>query len=445
MAAKPPAAFRYSLGRLFGFASPAFSVGALGLPIVIFLPPLYAEVGLNLSLVGTIFMVARLWDTATDPILGVLGDQLNTRWGRRRPVLVLSIPVLMVAAYEIFTPPPEVSGLYLISYMLLLYVGWTMFTLSHTAWAGELSGDYHERSRIMSVVQGVSIFGAFAIVCVPAFFDATNPAASLSDKVGAMGWFILLPLPFLVALALSSVKEVRLPQVKTLSWRPAVSAVARNKPLRRVLLSDLLSGLQGGLNGSLHIFFVVQVLKMPTAASLYIMLLFISSFLFLPIWLRLSYRFGKHRTFCYGAAFTAFSSSLCFFIPEEGFVIGVIVYLLIGVNQGGSSVLLRSTMADVIDEDRVETGRDRGALFYSMLTMTGKLGLALAVGITYPILSFIGFDAQGGNAQDTLDGVRLVMAATPALVNLLVVAIMWNFPLTQARQEELRSKLSGVT
>ena len=70
--------------RVAMFALPSIPISALGLPIVVYLPPFYAEeMGLSLTLVGTIFMIARFWDIFTDPILGVLSDRFPSRWGRR--------------------------------------------------------------------------------------------------------------------------------------------------------------------------------------------------------------------------------------------------------------------------------------------------------------------------------------------------------------------------
>ncbi|MGI9326316.1 MAG: MFS transporter [Pseudomonadales bacterium] len=66
------------------FSSLAATLAALDLAIVIFLPPLYAELGLSLTMVGTVFMLTRCFDVGTNPICGVLGDRINTRWGRRR-------------------------------------------------------------------------------------------------------------------------------------------------------------------------------------------------------------------------------------------------------------------------------------------------------------------------------------------------------------------------
>ena len=127
----PPAATPRG-ARLGAFASPAFALAALGLPVVVVLPPLYAELGISLTVVGTIFMVARFFDVVTDPLFGVLGDRVRTPWGRRRPAIVVGVPVLLVGAAGLFLPPDPPSEFVLVASLLVLYLGWTLLTLSRT-------------------------------------------------------------------------------------------------------------------------------------------------------------------------------------------------------------------------------------------------------------------------------------------------------------------------
>ena len=99
------------------------------------LPPLYAELGIGLTAVGAIFMTARFFDVFTDPLFGVLGDRVRTRWGRRRPAIVVGVPFLLVGTYFLFMPSAPVTQTGLLVALLVMYVGWTLLTLAHTAWA----------------------------------------------------------------------------------------------------------------------------------------------------------------------------------------------------------------------------------------------------------------------------------------------------------------------
>ena len=437
----PPAATPRG-ARLGAFASPAFALAALGLPVVVVLPPLYAEIGISLTVVGTIFMVARFFDVVTDPLFGVLGDRVRTPWGRRRPAIVVGAPVLLVGAAGLFLPPDPPSEFVLVASLLVLYLGWTLLTLSHTAWAAELSDDYDQRSHIMGALQLCGLAGAVVVILIPALMDYLRPEGGMRLRAEAMGWLIMVALPVLFAVALSSAREPAIRPQPKLAWRRAVGSILDNRPLRRLLLTNLLLGVQAGINGSVHFFFVAQVLLLPQAASLYLVVLFLVGFLCVPLFVRLSERFGKHRTLCFGALQSSLATGSFFVVPAESFGWVLFIYVMVGVNFGAKDMLLRSIMADVIDQDRVNVDADRSALYYSSVTLTDKVGMALAVGIIYPALDLIGFTAGGANDQATLDGVRMLVAASPTLITLCVAWIMWRFPIGRAEQGALRAELA---
>jgi Na+/melibiose symporter-like transporter len=256
-----------------------------------------------------------------------------------------------------------------------------------------------------------------------------------------MGWLILITLPVFGFIALFSVTDRRVATTVQLPWRSALTSIVANRALRRLLLADLLMGLQGGINGSVHFFFVGHVLLLPESASLFLVVIFITGLLCVPLFMRLSYRLGKHRTLCWGAILSSFATATLFFIPAGAFWTTFAVFVLIGVNIGAKDFLMRSMMADVIDQDRVNVGAERSAVYYSMLTLTAKLGFALAVGIIYPVLDWVGFDPAVVNETATIDGVRLVVATSPTVVTICVAIIMWRFPIDRARQQALRAEL----
>lgn len=427
--------------RLAAFALPAFSLSALGLPIVAILPPLYAEHGLSLTVVGTVFMLTRVFDVITDPLFGFLGDKFNAPWGRRRVAIMVGTPILIVGVYRVFFPALPVSSSSLLVSLLILYVGWTMLTLAHTAWASELSSDYDERSRIMGAIHIVGLIGAVVILLAPAIVDFVHDAPDMKMRGEMMGYIVLISLPIFVLISSGSVSDRATSTSRQPHWRSAIRAFVSNKPLRRLLAADFLMGFQGGINGSVHFFYVAHVLQLPKSGSLFLIFIFISGLLCVPLFIKLSYRIGKHRTLCCGAAMSSISTATLFFLPAAAFWLALIVFVTIGFMIGARDFLMRSMMADIIDEDRLETGTERGALFYSMLTLTAKLGAAFAVGLTYPVLDWVGFDPGAVNDSGILDGVRLVVSASPTLVTISVVLIMWKFPLDKKRQQQTQSVL----
>ena len=432
-----------STGQVAAFASPGFALAALALPLAAILPPLYAELGISLTAVGTIFMLARFFDGLTDPLCGVLGDRVSTRWGRRRPAIVLGIPILLIGVWWLFMPPDPATETALLISLLIMYVGWTLLSISHTAWAAELSGDYDQRTRIMGAVQICGLTGAVGVLLLPAVMDQLYPDGGMRMRGMAMGLLILIATPITFLLAFRSVGESPGRPATNLPLGTAWRAIRDSHGLRRLLLADLLMGLQGGINGAVHFFFVIHVLKLPEAASLFLVLIFAMGLACVPLFVWISKRFGKHQTLCFAALQSTVATGTFFILPSGSFWWVFLIFLMVGVNFGAKDMLMRSIMADIVDQDRLATGVDRSALYYSMLTLTSKIAAALAVGIIYPVLDLVGFDPTGDNSQATLDAVRIVVATSPTAITLLVALIMWRFPIGRAEQASLRARIEA--
>ncbi len=420
------------------FASPAIPIAALGLPLVVYLPPFYAkEMGLGLSVVGTIFMITRFWDVFTDPVLGILSDKIKTPLGRRRHWIVLSVPILMICVYKVFVPQPPITATYLLFWMVLLYVGWTLLSISHMSWGAELSWDYYERSRIQGWREFALLFGMLAVLVLPAIIEQTSETNGVM-KVAAMGWFTIVLMPITVAIAVMKVPEYPVPNQLPIGWRRATLLVLKNKVLMRLLLANILTGIAPGITGSLYIFFVSYVIDLPQWTSLMLLTYFVASFCGIPGWIRLSYRFEKHHTFAIAQVFTSIILPLMLLLEPGNFRLYALLNLLYGLSSGAGGFLVRSMMADVTDHDNLESGTQRTGLYYSLLTMTNKIGYAMAVGITYPILDWIDFVPAGTNTPETIEALKYIFIFAPLPIMLLAALIMWNFPLDSVRQQHLR-------
>jgi len=137
--------------KMMTYSLPALMTSVTALPMALFVPAFYAsDLGVPLAAVGTAIALSRLLDVVTDPLIGNLSDRLRSPLGRRKPWMVLGVPLFLVALWKIFVPGEAATPSYLLQWSALLYLGFTMIDLPHKAWGAELSSDYDERSRITS-------------------------------------------------------------------------------------------------------------------------------------------------------------------------------------------------------------------------------------------------------------------------------------------------------
>lgn len=431
---------------LLAYVLPAIPNSALGLPIAVYLPPFYAQnVGLQLATVGLIFMIMRFWDIITDPILGILGDRVNTRWGRRKPWIVGAVPIMMVSVYQIFFPPEGAGPLYLAVWLFLMYLGYTMLSISHMSWGTELAGEYHERSRVHGWRESALVGGMLFVLILPAIIQLAG-LGGLEEGVHAMGLFIVITLPIGVFFAARYVPDNLEHRPEKIDWSHSLQVIMKNRFLWRILLADLLAGFAPSVTGALYFFWISSVVGLGNLSQMILVLYFLTGFLGISLWMRLSYTVGKHKAMAYGMLWGGVTLPFLFFIPHGNVPIAMIGLVIYGLAYAAGPFLLRAIISDVTDQDTVDTGQQRTGLYFSLLMISSKLAGALSVGVTYILLDWIDFDKARGavNSAETLNGLNWMYVTLPTVSMLLAALVMWNFPLNQEKQQSLRREVEGV-
>jgi Na+/melibiose symporter-like transporter len=205
-----------------------------------------------------------------------------------------------------------------------------------------------------------------------------------------------------------------------------------------VLTIDLLASTNAGAVGAMFFFFAHYAVGLAKWSGTLLLVYFVSGCVFVPVWMAVSRRLGKHRTLMLTFAYNIVCAVGLLLIPYGNAAIGMIVYALNGVTYGAAVFLLRSMMADVADADAAENGAERAGLMYSFLALTNKFGLGWSVGIAYAILNWIGFSPTATNTPQAIEGMRIFYVALAigfAVVNALLA---WRYPLDEARQKRLR-------
>ncbi len=428
---------RLSNGLLLAYGLPALPLAILLLPLYVYLPAFYAQdLGLGFATVGLVFLVARVWDVVTDPLIGALSDKLPSRFGRRRPWILAGCPLVLLAAVMLFMPSAEITWIELLFWAALLYLGGTAVLLPYQAWGAELSGDYHERSRITGWREGLGVVGVLTAAALPAVLGRT-PGESLSFI--AYGFLLLLP-PSLFVLFLL-VPEPKLTAGPRRGWREGLRVIGSNAPFRRLLMAYFLNGIANGLPATLFLLYVGHVLQRPDWAGLFLVLYFASGIAAVPLWLMLSKRFGKHHTWM-GAMMWA--AGVFAFVPLLGAgdtAWFLVICLATGASLGADLVLPPAMQADVIDLDTLKSGRHRAGTFFAIWGVATKLALALAVGLAFPLLEWTGFNGENVNNRNTLWVLAALYSLLPALLKLGAVLLFLRYPLTAARQARIRRQI----
>ena len=431
---------RRSSWTLAAFAAPCLPLAALGLPLVVYLPEYYvSDLGLSLSMVGSAFLLVRVADIILDPILGGLMDTTRTRLGRFRPWLLAAAPVLMLAAYFLFMAKPGIGPLYLWGWLVVCYVGYSMAVLSHTAWGAVLSPDYQQRSRVYGWWSAGNVVGMILVLLLPPLLAIVFKGDHAAG-IQAMGWLIigLLPLSFLLASGV--VGETNVPPVRHQAGLKQYLGLIKRPSVQILLFADLLMGLAPGIAGALFFFFFERIKGFDKGeAGVLLLIYFVAALGGSPIWPLLAKKIGKHKALAVAALIYAFVQFATVFTPSGMSVIGTLILILAGLPYSAAPLLVRSMMADLGDEERLVSGVDRTGLLYAVVNGTVKLGYALAIGV-FIVLGKLGFDPKVPSAQGDTALIALY-AVAPAVLGLLVCAVILRYPLDATAHAEIRRQL----
>jgi Na+/melibiose symporter-like transporter len=435
---------------LFFYALPAFALAMPTIPVYVYLPTFYADsLGLGLAATGAVLLAARVLDVITDPLVGIGSDRIRLRVGRRKPWILAGAVLAGVALVRLFAPPDGAGTGYLLTWVVVLYLGWTLVAVPYTAWGAELSPDYHERARITGAREGVMIIGILAAGSIPA--AAAYAGYAERDGLAAVAWLAVGFGAPAIALLLWRVGEParrEAPPIAATTASPALSewrSILANKPFLRLMAGWFVNGLANGLPAVMFPLYLEYALEADAVErGVLIMTYFLAGVLAIPGWVALSRRYGKHRVWCWAMLLACVAFVWVPLLDARALGAFFVICVVTGMAFGADLALPPAMQADVIDLDSMRTGRQRAGLFFALWSMSTKLALAGAVGIAFPILSAFGFQTGGANTGGAILVLTVIYAFAPTVLKIAAIAIVWNHPITARRQTVIRRRLDAM-
>ncbi len=433
---------------MIAYALPALAVAMPTLPVYIYLPSFYAtEVGLGLTAAGTALLVARVFDTVTDPVAGYVSDRLNWRWGRRKPMIIAGGLIAALSMLALVHPPATAGFGYLLITSICLYIGWTMVVVPYTAWAAELTGRYDQRSQITAVREGAMLIGILIASAIPVVAVSAGLVDGEAEGLRLIAWSaILMGLPAFVWMALrvpdATLDRPRPKPPLVTGWREALRTMYANKPFVRLFAAWFVNGLANGLPAVLFLLYMEHALNIGEAdRPQFILAYFLPGVLCVPLWIWLSGRFDKHKVWCGAMLLASAAFAVVPLLGPGDAAIFLIVCVVTGATLGADLALPPSMQADVVDYDKMRHRRDRTGVYFALWSVATKMALALSVGIAFPVLDFAGFDPTS-EAPEAVWVLVVIYALVPVVLKGLAVVIVAAFPIGRKRHDVIRRWLS---
>jgi GPH family glycoside/pentoside/hexuronide:cation symporter len=430
---------------LFSYGLSDFPVMFATMPMMLYLNFVYSsEYGIDLIDMGTMMLGARVFDLITDPLVGYLSDHTKTRWGRRRPWMVASLPFLMIGLYKVLIPEDGADLWYLFTWMMVLWLGWTMLMIPYYAWGAELTTDYDDRSRVTGWRAAMGSVGQLMAISFPVIMTAFFFNLSLKDVMEVTAYVAVVLTPICVLFTVWRVEEKPNIHAPAMQLFDGLRVMTKNGSFLWLVIAFMISSLGIAVLMPMNAFYVTAVLQAEQQMVPFIM--FFGSFFGLagiPFWISLSRRIGKHRAWIGGFLLvTAFSPMYLFLGPGDFWF--MVPFAAISAFGTGSFMALPNSMkADVIDIDTARTGENRAAQYFSAWSLATKGAGSFGATLGLWALGWVGFDATQGmfNSPEAIQGLVYVYTFLPSSIFILAGIVIWRYPITKERQTRIRAAI----
>ena len=436
--------------RKLVYALPAYSLAVVGIPVYVYLPKFYTDVvGINIAALGVILFSVRIFDAVTDPVIGYMSDQTQTRYGRRRPYIAIGSLFIALSMFLLFNPPEAsktFETIWFATFIYALFLFWTIVAVPYESLGPEITFDYHERTSLFAWRDGMLIAGTLAAASSPALVQwAFGLPADAEGEKSKFFFISIIYAPLIVATCwwcVASIKEVKLPasESKNNIWQ-GFRQVARNRPFIILLIAYTISAIGNNLPATLILYYVQYVLQ-SDLADFFLLLYFATGILFLPGWIAVSRRSGKKSAWLASMAINTGAFIGVFFLgPGDAVIYGILVFLS-GIGFGATLAIPSAIQADVIDYDELLSGERREGQYIGLWSIAKKLAAAVGVGIGLSVLGLVGYTPNVEQSDQVVLTLKTLYALVPSICNIIAFGIALSYPISSGLHREIRSAIS---
>ena len=464
---------RFSKARLplwlkFLYGSGDFGISSIGMMRSIFYAIYLTDVvGLEPRLASFGALIGIVWDAVNDPIVGILTDRLQTRWGRRRPFLLWFAIPFGLSFVILWSAPDWDSQAALMTYVTLAFMLadtlQTLIGVPFLSLTPELTPDYDERTTLTSFRSFFQLIGALSVViAAPIIVDMILASGGTQQQgfmlVGAIfGGIGAIPLLLLGIF----VRETSTPeQQEAMPFSETLREAWKNVPFRFAVGIHMLNWsavdmvavsfpyfllywvAQGDLLATIHVFGIDLA---PESA--FFGILMSVCIMFIPFWLWMAKRYDKRTAYRIGMTLWVVAALTIYTIQpgQTSYLLAIAAFAGVGVS--AAYTLPDSIFADVIEWDELRTGRRQEGIFYGIRTLIRKLTGALVIFITLQALGWSGYVSPPEGvihftqSDEALRMIRLLVSPFGATIVSGTIIFAWLFPLSREQYQKIQRLL----
>jgi GPH family glycoside/pentoside/hexuronide:cation symporter len=427
-------------------------------------------VGLEPRLASIAALLGVLWDAVNDPLVGAISDNVQTRWGRRRPFLLFFTIPFGLAFVLLWWAPPWNSQIALAIYVALAYMLsdtlQTLVVVPFLTLTPEITPDYDERTSLTGYRMFFNLVASLAsAVAAPTIVDATIQAGYNAQKGYVLASALfggLSIIPYLAIFAI--IRERRTDQQvkrRSISLRETLRLAWGNVPFRFAAGLYMLNWVTFDLVAMMLSFFLVYwiaggnlLASIPVFGeeialeSVVLGLMFVVAIAALPLWTWLSRWIGKRVAYIVGMGFWAVVLCTAIFLQPGQVTPVLVLAVLSGLGASAAHILPDAMFPDVIEWDELRTRQRHEGIYYGIKNFSRKLAGAASIFVVLQVLGWFGYRAppkgvtQFSQAPSALWAIRILTGPLGVLLLIWAIVVAWFYPLTRERHRRVRRLLA---
>ena len=423
----------------------------------------YTDVfGLPAAVVGTMFLITRIWDSAFDPIVGVVADRTHSRWGKFRPYLLwLAVPFGIIGILTFVTPDWSPTGKLIYAYVTysLMMMIYSAINVPYASLLGVMSPNPKERNTLSTYRMTFAYIGSFIalLLFMPLVNFFSGNSKELADQ--QTGWTMAVVVIAILCIVLffgcfAWTKERVKPIKETQNpLKEDLKDLFKNKPWWILLGAGVAALVFNSIrDGATVYYFKYFVVEEDYATVSFFGMSFVLSGLYLALGQAaniigviaaapVSNRIGKRNTYMWAMIIATVLSVIFYWCDKEDLRWLFVFQALISVCAGSIFPLLWSMYADCADYSELKTGNRATGLIFSSSSMSQKFGWAIGTAVTGWLLGFFGFQANAVQSEEAISGIKMFLSFLPAIGTILSVVFISMYPLTENKMKDITTEL----
>ena len=429
----------------------AYSSGSLGNNMICALINSYLLIfltdsfGIGAAAIGTLFLVARIIDGITDPIMGMIVDNTNTKVGKSRPYLFI-VPIFMGVATIMCFSSPDLSYSNKIIWMYVSYILWgicfTAMDIPYWSLSANITRSSQGKTKIVTAARTVAYVGNFIVLSL------TIPLVSILGSWTKVAIIYVCFATVFTWITAFGVKELtnKSNKKEKQGIKQFINLLKTNKPLRIVLLSMLVLELSNSIKGAICIYYVKynfnSEMMIPIVSSIGMAAGIVGGMISPYI----ASKLGKKRTALLGLIASAVGSLMVFFLSYSSLPLLIVINFISGIFDGAGYITLTSMVADCVEYGEWKTGKRSEGMIFSLNIFKSKIANAIGGSVCGYILAYIGYTANTAQSTFTLNGIHIIQTIVPCVIIIISFLLLRRYNLSEAEYDAIVDDLkNGVT